>query len=268
MITPYWNSLDTKNFDEVYRILCRALLVGEKVGNTRELRNIEFSISDINDVYSSTRNPSKSYMLAELLWYLNGSRDTTWISRFAPYWSKISDNGITANSAYGYLIKYRYEFDQLNQVIKLLKHYPNSRRAVINLNWANPMVLKTKDEPCTIALQFYIREEKLHCTAMMRSNDIWTGLPYDIVYFTLLQKLVADALDKEYGSYTHFATSLHLYEKDECKIRAILAPDHEVNKFHIDHKKLCENAKYLFQVATKDNIVRISKQKGVLIDED
>ena len=108
MITPYWNSLSARNFDEVYRILSRSLLFGEKVGNTRELRNIEFTISDIQDVYASIRNPSKSYMLAELLWYLNGSRDTAWISRFAPYWSKISDNGVTANSAYGYLIKYRY----------------------------------------------------------------------------------------------------------------------------------------------------------------
>jgi thymidylate synthase len=103
---------------------------------------------------------------------------------------------------------------------------------------------------------------------MMRSNDIWTGLPYDIVYFTLLQKLVADALGKEYGTYTHFTTSLHLYDKDEVKIRAALDPEREINKFYIDHKKLCENAKYLFQVATKDNIVRISKQKGVLVDED
>lgn len=268
MITPYWNSFVADNFNDAYRLLCQGLFMGERVGNTRELRNIEFTVTDIDDVFSSIRNPSKSYMLAELVWYLNGSRDTAWIGQFAPYWLKISDNGVTANSAYGYLIKNRYEFDQLAEVTRLLERYPNSRRAVINLNWANPTVLKTKDEPCTIALQFYIREDKLHCTAMMRSNDIWTGLPYDIVYFTMLQKIVADALGKEYGTYTHFATSLHLYDKDEDKIRARLKEGYEFDKFYIDHKKLSENAKYLFWAATKENIVRLCEQEGIIRYED
>ena len=264
MITPYWNSFEANNFEEAYKILAEGVLRGKKVGNTREMVNILFTIRDIEDVYSSRRNPSKEYMLAELIWYFAGSRDTEWISQFAPYWKKISDNGITSNSAYGYIIKHKHSFDQYIKMIELLKKDPTSRRAVININEANPNVIITKDEPCTIALQFYIRHDKLNCTAMMRSNDIWRGLPYDVVYFTALQKKMAEALGVGYGTYTHFDTSLHMYDRDEDKIRAALSEEREIDKFYIDHKKLSENAKKLYQVVNKDNILKVCRENKII----
>lgn len=257
-----------QNFQDAYDLICQCIVNAPKVGSTRELQNVKFTINDINDVYVSARNPSIKYMLGELVWYLSGSRSTDFISKFASYWSKISDNGVTSNSAYGYLIKYRYSFDQMYKVIELLKKDPNSRRAVINLNYANPNVIKTKDEPCTIALQFYIRDNKLYCTGMMRSNDVWTGLPYDIVYFTLLQKLMADVLGCEFGTYTHFAVSLHAYEKDLPKIKACIAKDRKIKRFYIDYKKLNENTKYLSQVIDKSNVIWICSQKGILDYEE
>ena len=84
---------------------------------------------------------------------------------------------------------------------------PNTRRAVVNINVPNVNVIETKDEPCTIALQFLNRDGKLHCTAIMRSNDIWFGTPYDWAFFIELQKVIADKLGLGYGTYTHFATS-------------------------------------------------------------
>lgn len=264
MITPSWNSLEAENFGDAYKLLCHGVLVGEKVGNTRELRNIQFTINDISDAYISVRNVSTRYLLGELVWYLAGSRETAFISQFAPFWSKISDNNITSNSAYGYLIKHRYEFDQLWKMVELLKEDPDSRRAVINLNYANPNVIRTKDEPCTIALQFYIREDKVHCTGMMRSNDIWRGLPYDIVYFTLLQTIIAKALGKETGNYTHFATSLHLYERDVIKVEECLDPSRSLKKFKLNYEELFANAKYLYEAVNNDNIIKICKRRGII----
>jgi thymidylate synthase len=46
---------------------------------------------------------------------------------------------------------------------------------------------------------------------MMRSNDIWYGFCNDQYCFSMLQKLVADELSIEIGTYFHFANNLHIY---------------------------------------------------------
>ena len=48
----------------------------------------------------------------------------------------------------------------------------------------------------------------------MRSNDIWTGFPYDVFSFTAFQTMLAFKLNVGIGEYTHIAGSLHLYERD------------------------------------------------------
>ena len=252
-------------FNEIYKTLCEDLLYADVVGETREICGATFTLHDINSVFSTVRNPSLRYTCAELIWYLSGSRDVRFIGRFASLWKAISDDGVTSNSGYGYLIHKAHGFDQMEKVIELLRVDPGSRRAVINLNVPNPEVIETKDEPCTIALQFLIRDGALDCIAMMRSNDIWTGLPYDIMYFTTLQKIIADALGVDYGSYTHVAGSLHMYLKDEEKIADRLSQDRVYN-FRINHTKLKKYAEFLHDVATPDNILDLCRRAGVLID--
>lgn len=210
------------HIDDIYLSVCAKLLKAPKVGNTRELNNMQFTLTDINNNIVSIRNISPTYLFGELLWYFTGRNSVDFIGAFGSMWKKISDDGKTSNSAYGYLMKSAFNFDQIQTVIDLLRKDPNSRRAVINLNTPNDEVIETKDEPCTIALQFLIRDRKLHCTGIMRSNDIWFGFPYDVTFFTELQKYIASELHVGYGIYTHFVTSLHMYEKDEDKIVEIL----------------------------------------------
>lgn len=212
----------SSNIDDIYLTLCKDLLHAPKVGNTRELRDVKIVLTDTHDATVSIRNISDAYMFAELLWYFTGRNSVDFIGAFGSMWKKLSDDGKTCNSAYGYLMKEGYGFNQIEKVIELLKHDSNSRRAVINLNVPNKDVIETKDEPCTIALQFLIRDHKLYCTGMMRSNDIWFGFPYDITFFTELQRYIADRLGLICGTYTHFVTSLHMYEKDEEKIKEIV----------------------------------------------
>lgn len=49
-------------------------------------------------------------------------------------WNKLSDDGITANSAYGYILQKKHGFNQIEKIIELLKVDPYSRRAVMNIN--------------------------------------------------------------------------------------------------------------------------------------
>lgn len=244
-----------REIDKIYHQLCYNLIHnGEKVGNTRELRNVKITLHDITDNVVSIRNISPSYLFAEWIWYFKGRNDVKFISQFASKWKKISDDGITNNSAYGFLMREAYGFDQIKKIIELLKTDPNSRRAVINLNIPNEKVIETKDEPCTICLQFYIRKNKLYCTGIMRSNDIWFGFPYDIAFFTLLQRYIADSLSIEYGHYNHFVTSIHVYERNIKDINAIIS-NHKGNEIIYDYDKFFNNLDFV------ESLLKISINK-------
>lgn len=165
-----------------------------------------------NFISSPIRKLPIRYAVGELMWYLSGSNKVSDISKFSPIWEKLSDNGETVNSAYGHRIFHHFDFNQWDYVKELLAKDPNSRQAVIHIKDANNK--PTKDMPCTIALQFMLRDGKLHLTTYMRSNDIWMGFPYDVFCFTSMQIKMAFELGVDIGTYTHVATSLHLYERD------------------------------------------------------
>jgi hypothetical protein len=78
-----------------------------------------------------------------------------------------------------------------------------------------------KDVPCTLALQFFIREGKLHLHVNMRSSDIILGIAYDVPAFTTMQEVLANELGVELGEYVHTSNSLHCYERDFEMLDAI-----------------------------------------------
>lgn len=165
-----------------------------------------------NIVNNPIRKMPMRYAVGELAWYLSGSNKVKDISRFAKKWADISDDGETNNSAYGWRIFDQFGFNQWEYVKGLLWKDPLSRQAVIHIKDASNQ--PTKDVPCTVYLQFFIRDGKLNLSVHMRSNDIWMGVPYDMFSFCFLQMLMAMELGVEIGQYTHYAGSLHIYARD------------------------------------------------------
>jgi thymidylate synthase len=104
---------------------------------------------------------------------------------------------------------------QLTNVVKQLVADPSSRRAVVSI-YHGPSDLRqeTKDIPCTLSLQFLIRDGSLYLRTSMRSNDVWLGLPYDLMQFCMLQCAMAQILDVPIGEYCHTVGSMHMYERD------------------------------------------------------
>jgi len=227
--------------DFIYLNLCEQLLYADRVAGTREMNNVKIELDASKNTIVGVRGISPSYLLGEWLWYFNGFNSVKFISQYGSMWERLTDNGMTNNSAYGHLMKYKFGFDQIEKMIELLQKDPTSRRAVINLNTPNKNVIETHDEPCTIALQYLIRDGKLNCTGMMRSNDIWFGFPYDIAFFTELQRYIAHRLDIPVGSYTHFVTSMHLYDKDYDTIKNIVQ-DREYEGYEYDSIKLYDRS--------------------------
>lgn len=253
--------------DDLYLNVCKYLLEAPKVSTTRELNNVKLELGDITNNIVNIRNISPSYLFAEWLWYFTGRNDVAFIGTFASLWKKLSDDGETCNSAYGYLMQEAFGFNQVEKIIELLHYDPNSRRAVINLNTPNKHVIETKDEPCTIALQFLIRNGELHCTTMMRSNDIWFGFPYDIAFFTELQIYIADRLNVKYGTYTHFVVSMHLYDKDYDAVKKIVE-NPIVKKIRFDRKKFHKNKYFASRLIsyTISNENNRSAMKDLILD--
>lgn len=165
-------------------------------------------------VNSAARKLPMRYAVGELLWYMSGSQKLKDIKLFSSAWDRMSDDGQTVNSCYGHKIRHFYGFDQWQDVIDRLKADPNTRQAIIHIKNARPIIDQTKDTPCTLSLQFLLRDGKLNLTTTMRSNDIWTGLPYDMFSFCSMQVMLAMELGVDVGTYTHQAGSLHIYERN------------------------------------------------------
>jgi thymidylate synthase len=107
----------------------------------------------------------------------------------------------------------------VGQLVDLLKRDPDSRQAVLTIFDSDRDLGRVEqvDLPCTIALVYQVRRGALESWTVMRSNDAWLGLPYDLMQFGMLQEAVAQSLGLECGPSTHSAASLHLYERDVQK---------------------------------------------------
>lgn len=103
---------------------------------------------------------------------------------------------------------------QAGAVVHKLQQDRDTRQAVITL-W-KPSLDNTpgkRDYPCTVALNYAIVKDRLEARTVMRSNDAWWGLPYDVFQFTQLQLTIARALGVMPGRYTHTTWSLHIYDE-------------------------------------------------------
>jgi len=210
--------------------------------NIKEIIGYQFKILNPRNriPYVPGRELSLHYMVAELLWYLSGNNSTDWISNYSAFWSKISDDGKTANSAYGARIFKPHDriastvdqdWTQWDYVLNELKSDPDSRRAVIHIRSPQDSILANLDVPCTLSLQFFLRNDKVHMVTSMRSSDVILGLAYDVPAFTMFQELLAFQLSQELcrpiglGTYTHLSASLHLYERHFKMAEKILDED-------------------------------------------
>lgn len=203
-----------------------------RAGVTREIIAHAYSISDPRSCWAGGgRKGSQSlgYGFAELLWYLSGSDTMEMLGAYAPSYSRFCNEG-RAMGAYGYrwlrnpgVLGTR---GSLRTAIELLAKNPDDRRAVVTM-WDSGDVIQAlkgewNDIPCTLSLQYLIRDNRLHAITTMRSNDLWLGGVYDPFTFCQLQCLVAACLGVEVGSYHHRAGSFHMYEKNAEAITAVL----------------------------------------------
>jgi dihydrofolate reductase/thymidylate synthase len=101
--------------------------------------------------------------------------------------------------------------DQLQEVIRLIKEEPNSRRIILNA-W-NPKHLDAMAlPPCHVLYQFYVGKDKtLSCSMYQRSGDIGLGIPFNIASASLLTHILAIHCDLTPGYFIHSIGDCHIY---------------------------------------------------------
>jgi len=164
------------------------------------------------------------FLAAEAAWILAGDNRVATIAPFSRRISDTSDDGLRFAGAYG--VKF---VEQESYVVETLLRDPLSRQAVMTFWRERPA--PSKDVPCTVSLQFLLRDEHLHVVATMRSSDAWLGVPYDVHSFSMIAAHVLLSLQKRdfavggayrLGRLYLTAASQHLYEIDWVVARACL----------------------------------------------
>jgi thymidylate synthase len=163
----------------------------------------------------SDRDLDYKFMAAEASWILKGSRrlDDGVHKNLVKY----SDDGVHMSGAYGPLF-----VQQLRYVVSKLSDDPDSRQAVVTI-WS-PSPRDSKDIPCTVSLQFLVRNNVIHCYASMRSSDVWLGWPYDAFTFSMMTLYVALHLSSrpDLGRLHLCVGSQHIYERHFTKAESLL----------------------------------------------
>jgi len=268
-----FNTMDSLWTDAVETLLERGDIRESRVGKVKEIGPFITSLSNISQSFllNKRRKLSPSYAAAETIWYLSSRDDVKMISAYAPQYVNYCNDGI-AHGAYGRRIASNTHENQFALLIKHLSQEPNSRQAVITLWNADDLWHtvndKKKDLPCTLSMQFLIRDNALHMITTMRSNDVWLGLPYDIFAFTCFQRLIASALKIQPGTYTHQVGSMHLYERNWKAAKDAVQEVHYPNHYRrLEHEwgiaiskdwqdDICDTIQAEEQIRKHDDVIR------------
>lgn len=107
---------------------------------------------------------------------------------------------------------------QLPRLVEELKRNPYTRRAVIQVS--NRHDFLQNDPPCLNHLQYFIREGKLDCHALFRSNDAVKATFMNAFALICLQERIATEVGVPVGKYVHHAQNFHAYQRDWDLLKA------------------------------------------------
>lgn len=186
-------------------------------------------------LFHPVRDANPFFHLYESLWMLAGRDDVDSLAKYNARMKEFSDDGKRFwGSAYGYRWRRFFGFDQLIELVHLLKSEPLTRRAVLTM-WSprgdllaiddGAGAFASKDVPCNQQIFFSAVSGRLDMTVTNRSNDaVWGAFGANYVQFSTLQEVIAGALNIPLGRYWQVSNNLHIYDErpDVIKLQAQL----------------------------------------------
>lgn len=216
------------------------LLMGKSksVGSERiskELLNYVIKIKSPRNraISSAHRSVSLPLMVARFTWMMAGSDRLADIAFYEDRVRYFSDDGISVpGSNFGQrILRPRPGINQLASVIDLLRRDRRTRRAAISIYQPEDCGRNSADIPCAFGLFYQVRNDHLTSTTIMRSNNAYGLLPYNLFEFSLLAEVIASEVGIPLGPLTHIATSMHVYESDYEKAAGVVN-EHPTHRRH------------------------------------
>ncbi len=169
--------------------------------------------------------------VARVVWMMSANNRLADIAFHEPRVNSFTDDGLTVpGSNYGMRLRQPQPgLDQVLGAIGRLKAEADSRRAAVTIFQPVDAVRASKDIPCAFGLFFHNRGGRLLTTVIMRSNNAFALLPFNLFEFSLLAEVVAVEAELDYGPVTYFAGSMHLYDSDADRARELLATSTDVS---------------------------------------
>lgn len=225
----------------------------------REKLDYSFRILQPTSDAIVTKDPKRndtiaSYTAREVELYDSCTNSAEDFGKASKFWLSLANPDGTVNSAYGHLIwakrSHGSDFETKNVGHPLtvngssinsigVRRTPwewakesliadkDTRQAILRFSLPEHQWVGNKDQTCTMHGNFLIRNDQLHFSVVMRSNDLTLGLVYDLPWFCGLMDKMVEELKPYYpnltkGHYTHTVHSLHIYEKNEEMVLKML----------------------------------------------
>lgn len=147
-------------------------------------------------------------------------------------------------------------FNQIQNIIEKLRTNPDDRRLVATM-WNPAKIEDMALPPCHHTMEFYSQpmsdgKRMLHTRWMQRSCDMPIGIPYDMLLYTLLNKIVALCTGHIPGHVYGLLGDSHIYVNQVDGVKEML------NRAETDEFKACPQPK----IYIEDRIFDIIAEKG------
>ena len=230
-----FRSFEGPTADHVWQQMVEAFRAGDGVlvqpsrgGATREMLHAAIAVNDPRQRWVASRQPplNVAFAIAEIVWIVTGRNDLAfleaWNSKLPIYVGTASK----LHGAYGHRLRHHLGVDQLTRAFHVLSSNSNTRQVVLQI-WDSSVDLPhpdgspaDQDIPCNVLSLLKVRAGKLEWLQVIRSNDLFRGVPHNFVQFMFLQEVMAGWLGVDCGAYHQVSDSLHLYDDDERNVFA------------------------------------------------
>lgn len=181
----------------------------------------------------TTKSLAFKQVVAELVWFLSGSRDNKELNAMgchiwdananAPYWKPKAAFEGDLGRVYG--VQWRSwakgdgtTIDQLADVIERIRTNPSDRRLIVTA-WNPGELDQMALPPCHMFFQFFVKKDTLSLQMYQRSADLFLGVPFNIASYALLLHMVAQVTGLQAGEFVHVMGDTHIYNNHIDQVR-------------------------------------------------
>lgn len=138
-------------------------------------------------------------------------------------WDEWADADGSIGKAYGYQLGVKHQYkegmmDQVDRVIYDLKNNPFSRRIMTNI-YVHQDLHEMNLYPCAYSMTFNVTQKKgddkltLNAVLNQRSQDVLAANNWNVVQYSVLIHMLAQACDMKVGELVHVIADAHIYDR-------------------------------------------------------